>query len=89
MKRRRARKDKGENPESDHKGNDLALSPSFHHRLKRCQLSGPACWDLAAALIANKNLIRMDLSGNGLGLPGIRLLCEGLRHPRCRLQMIQ
>ncbi|XP_014688814.3 NACHT, LRR and PYD domains-containing protein 12 [Equus asinus] len=58
-------------------------------RLKRCRLSGPACWDLAAALIANKNLIRMDLSGNGLGLPGIRLLCEGLRHPRCRLQMIQ
>ncbi|XP_017652277.1 NACHT, LRR and PYD domains-containing protein 12 [Nannospalax galili] len=58
-------------------------------RLKRCQVSGSACKDLAEALIANRNLIRMDLSGNGIGLPGLELLCEGLRHPRCRLQMIQ
>ncbi|XP_004470284.2 NACHT, LRR and PYD domains-containing protein 12 [Dasypus novemcinctus] len=58
-------------------------------RLKRCQISSSACQDLAAALTANKNLIRMDLSSNSLGLPGVRLLCEGLRHPKCRLQMIQ
>ncbi|XP_058386150.1 NACHT, LRR and PYD domains-containing protein 12 [Diceros bicornis minor] len=58
-------------------------------RLKRCRVSSSACQDLRAALIANKNLIRMDLSGNGLGLPGVKLLCEGLRYPRCRLQMIQ
>lgn len=31
----------------------------------------------------------MDLSGNDLGLPGMKLLCEGLQHPKCRLQMIQ
>ena len=31
----------------------------------------------------------MDLSGNGLGLPGVKLLCEGLWHPKCRLQMVQ
>ncbi|XP_037675704.1 NACHT, LRR and PYD domains-containing protein 12 isoform X2 [Choloepus didactylus] len=58
-------------------------------RLKRCGVSSSACQDLAAALIANKNLIRMDLSSNNLGLPGMALLCEGLRHPKCRLQMIQ
>ncbi|XP_064236958.1 NACHT, LRR and PYD domains-containing protein 12 isoform X3 [Aotus nancymaae] len=58
-------------------------------RLKRCGVSGSACEDLSAALIANKNLTRLDLSGNGIGLPGMTLLCEGLRHPRCRLQMIQ
>uniref|UniRef100_A0A2K5DM15 NLR family pyrin domain containing 12 n=1 Tax=Aotus nancymaae TaxID=37293 RepID=A0A2K5DM15_AOTNA len=57
-------------------------------RLKRCGVSGSACEDLSAALIANKNLTRLDLSGNGIGLPGMTLLCEGLRHPRCRLQMI-
>uniref|UniRef100_A0A8C2M5F7 NACHT, LRR and PYD domains-containing protein 12 n=1 Tax=Cricetulus griseus TaxID=10029 RepID=A0A8C2M5F7_CRIGR len=58
-------------------------------RLKRCQVSGSACRDLAEALIANRNLIRLDLSGNSIGLLGLELLCEGLRHPRCRLQMIQ
>ncbi|XP_049985813.1 NACHT, LRR and PYD domains-containing protein 12 isoform X1 [Alexandromys fortis] len=58
-------------------------------RLKRCQVSGSACQDLAAALIANRNLIRLDLSGNSIGVPGLQLLCKGLRHPRCRLQMIQ
>ncbi|XP_011937085.1 PREDICTED: NACHT, LRR and PYD domains-containing protein 12 isoform X4 [Cercocebus atys] len=58
-------------------------------RLKRCRISSSACEDLSAALIANKNLTRMDLSGNGVGFPGVTLLCEGLRHPQCRLQMIQ
>uniref|UniRef100_A0A2K6RUD2 NACHT, LRR and PYD domains-containing protein 12 n=1 Tax=Rhinopithecus roxellana TaxID=61622 RepID=A0A2K6RUD2_RHIRO len=58
-------------------------------RLKRCRISSSACEDLSAALIANRNLTRMDLSGNGVGFPGMMLLCEGLRHPQCRLQMIQ
>ncbi|XP_016072710.1 PREDICTED: NACHT, LRR and PYD domains-containing protein 12 isoform X2 [Miniopterus natalensis] len=58
-------------------------------RLKRCRVASAACQDLAAALMANRNLARMDLSSNGLGLPGMKLLCEGLRHPKCRLQMIQ
>ncbi|KAK1329764.1 hypothetical protein QTO34_009947 [Cnephaeus nilssonii] len=58
-------------------------------RLKRCRVPGSACQDLAAALTANGNLMRMDLSSNALGLPGVRLLCEGLRHPKCRLQMLQ
>ncbi|XP_078216983.1 NACHT, LRR and PYD domains-containing protein 12 isoform X2 [Callithrix jacchus] len=58
-------------------------------RLKRCGISSSACEDLATALIANRNLTRLDLSSNGIGLPGMTLLCEGLRHPRCRLQMLQ
>ncbi|TEA33825.1 hypothetical protein DBR06_SOUSAS16710010, partial [Sousa chinensis] len=45
--------------------------------------------DLTAALISNKNLIRMDLRSNDLGLSGMELLCEGLQHPKCRMQMIQ
>lgn len=58
-------------------------------RLKRCLVSSSACHDLTAALMANKNLMRMDLSSNDLGLPGMQLLCEGLRHPKCGLQMVQ
>ncbi|KAM6224450.1 NACHT, LRR and PYD domains-containing protein 12 [Rhynchocyon petersi] len=58
-------------------------------RLKRCRVSGSACQDLAAALMAKETLIRMDLSGNRLGLSGMKVLCQGLRHPKCRLQVIQ
>ncbi|KAB1274575.1 NACHT protein; LRR and PYD domains-containing protein 12 [Camelus dromedarius] len=58
-------------------------------RLKRCRVSSSACQDLTAVLTANKHLVRMDLSGNDLGRPGMKLLCEGLRHPKCRLQMLQ
>uniref|UniRef100_A0A8C6E483 NACHT, LRR and PYD domains-containing protein 12 n=1 Tax=Moschus moschiferus TaxID=68415 RepID=A0A8C6E483_MOSMO len=58
-------------------------------RLKRCQVSSSVCHDLMTALIANKHLLRMDLSGNDLGLLGVQLLCQGLRHPKCRLQVVQ
>ncbi|XP_007957366.1 NACHT, LRR and PYD domains-containing protein 12-like, partial [Orycteropus afer afer] len=53
--------------------------------LKRCYVSGSACEDLAAALVANKSLVRMDLSGNRLGLRGLKLLCEGLQLKICQL----
>ncbi|XP_013365549.1 PREDICTED: NACHT, LRR and PYD domains-containing protein 12 [Chinchilla lanigera] len=58
-------------------------------RLKRCLVPSSACRDLAAALVANAHLLRLDLSGNGLGAAGAALLCAGLRHPRCRLQTLQ
>ena len=52
-------------------------------------MASSACQDLAAALMANRTLTRLDVSGNALGLPGVRLLCQGLRHPGCRLQVIR
>ncbi|XP_007492316.1 NACHT, LRR and PYD domains-containing protein 12 [Monodelphis domestica] len=58
-------------------------------RLKRCRISAAACQDIAAALVTNPNLIRLDLSRNVLGAAGVRLLAGGLLHPRCRLQMLQ
>ncbi|XP_004694131.1 PREDICTED: NACHT, LRR and PYD domains-containing protein 12 [Condylura cristata] len=58
-------------------------------RLKRCQVSGPACQDLAEALVASENLVKLDLSSNSLTLRDVQLLCEGLRRPQCRLQVIQ
>ncbi|XP_044526926.1 NACHT, LRR and PYD domains-containing protein 12-like [Gracilinanus agilis] len=58
-------------------------------RLKRCRISSAACQDISSALMTNQNLIRLDLSRNILGATGVRLLCEGLRHPKCRLQMLQ
>ncbi|KAM6154474.1 LOW QUALITY PROTEIN: NACHT, LRR and PYD domains-containing protein 12 [Erethizon dorsatum] len=58
-------------------------------RLKRCCVPSSACRDPAAALVANMNLLRLDLSGNSLGRAGAALLCAGLRHPRCGLQTLQ
>ncbi|XP_006897443.1 PREDICTED: NACHT, LRR and PYD domains-containing protein 12 [Elephantulus edwardii] len=65
------------------------FQPPLAQLLKRCRVSSSGCQDLAAALMVNRNLVRMDLSCNQLGLAGVKLLCEGLRHPTCRLQMIQ
>ena len=65
------------------------LFSSLRLRLKRCQVSSSVCQDLTTALIANKHLLRMDLSGNALGLLGVQLLCQGLQHPKCRLQVVQ
>ncbi|XP_074076160.1 NACHT, LRR and PYD domains-containing protein 12-like [Macrotis lagotis] len=58
-------------------------------RLKRCRFSSAACHDISSALMTNQNLTRLDLSRNMLGAPGVKLLCEGLQHPKCRLQMLQ
>ncbi|XP_074163323.1 NACHT, LRR and PYD domains-containing protein 12-like [Sminthopsis crassicaudata] len=58
-------------------------------RLKRCRLSSASCQDLSSALLSNQNLTRLDLSRNSLGAAGVKLLAEGLRHPKCRLQMLQ
>ncbi|XP_068953272.1 NACHT, LRR and PYD domains-containing protein 12-like isoform X2 [Petaurus breviceps papuanus] len=58
-------------------------------RLKRCRISSAACQDISLALMTNQNLTRLDLSRNTLGAAGVKLLCEGLQHPKCRLQMLQ
>ncbi|KAB0400570.1 hypothetical protein E2I00_002539 [Balaenoptera physalus] len=66
----------------------LSSNPNLIEQVLYCNALR-SCGDLTAALISNKNLIRMDLRSNDLGLPGMELLCEGLQHPKCILQMIQ
>ncbi|XP_077322437.1 NACHT, LRR and PYD domains-containing protein 3-like isoform X3 [Lithobates pipiens] len=56
--------------------------------ISSCSLTSRSCDYLRSVFLANQILTRLDLSTNFLGDCGIKLLCEGLRHPGCTLQML-
>ncbi|XP_058147471.1 NACHT, LRR and PYD domains-containing protein 12 isoform X2 [Dasypus novemcinctus] len=53
-----------------------------------CHLTGACCQDLCNALYTNEHLRDLDLSDNALGDKGMQVLCEGLKHPCCKLQTL-
>uniref|UniRef100_A0A2K6F7X9 NACHT domain-containing protein n=1 Tax=Propithecus coquereli TaxID=379532 RepID=A0A2K6F7X9_PROCO len=53
-----------------------------------CHLTGACCQDLCNALYTNEHLRVLDLSDNALGDEGMQVLCEGLKHPCCKLQTL-
>ncbi|XP_042547702.1 NACHT, LRR and PYD domains-containing protein 14 [Dipodomys spectabilis] len=56
--------------------------------LEQCGLTSVCCEDLSSSLLNNQRLIKMNLSQNNLGSKGIRILCEVLRSPECKLQVL-
>ncbi|XP_063101642.1 NACHT, LRR and PYD domains-containing protein 12 [Cavia porcellus] len=53
-----------------------------------CHLTGACCQDLCNALYTNEHLRDLDLSDNALGDEGVKMLCEGLKHPYCKLHTL-
>ncbi|XP_006871125.1 PREDICTED: V-set and immunoglobulin domain-containing protein 1 [Chrysochloris asiatica] len=53
-----------------------------------CHLTGACCQDLCSTLYTNEHLRDLDLSDNALGDEGMQVLCEGLKHPGCKLQTL-
>ncbi|KAM9149371.1 NACHT, LRR and PYD domains-containing protein 3-like [Pangshura tecta] len=71
----------------------LPSSPKTLHitqrRLNGCFLSITSCWHLAAVLKTNQSLTELDLGYNQyIGDSRVQLLCEGLKHPNCKLQRL-
>jgi hypothetical protein len=59
------------------------------HRLNECGVDTTACGFLAFMLMSNRRLTHLSLSRNPLEDNGIKLLCEAMRDPTCRLQDLE
>ncbi|NXA73535.1 NLRP3 protein, partial [Thryothorus ludovicianus] len=58
-------------------------------RLQWCRLSESCCAELAVLLAEHPGLACLELADSSLGDSAVRLLCEGLRTPGCRLRILR
>ncbi|XP_017400836.1 NACHT, LRR and PYD domains-containing protein 3 isoform X3 [Cebus imitator] len=71
---------------------EKAKNPQCHLQklgLVNSGLTSACCSALSSVLSTNGNLTHLYLRGNALGDKGIKLLCEGLLHPDCKLQVLE
>ncbi|XP_004683677.1 PREDICTED: NACHT, LRR and PYD domains-containing protein 14 [Condylura cristata] len=56
--------------------------------LEFCGLTSLCCQNLASTLSINQRLVKINLTKNALGCEGITKLCEVLKSPECKLQVL-
>ncbi|XP_073672275.1 NACHT, LRR and PYD domains-containing protein 3-like isoform X2 [Paramisgurnus dabryanus] len=58
--------------------------------LAGCDLTGQCCEIVALALQSSNSLLKeLDLSNNDLQDSGVKILCEGLKSPNCKLEILR
>ncbi|XP_021107779.1 NACHT, LRR and PYD domains-containing protein 3 isoform X2 [Heterocephalus glaber] len=79
-----------EEEEEDEEGEEGTGPPANGaHSLVNSGLTSSGCSALALVLRTTKSLTHLYLRGNALGDTGLKLLCVGLLHPGCVLQMLE
>lgn len=56
--------------------------------MANCYLTSSFCRRLFSVLSTNWKLTELNLSGNTVGDPGMKVLCETLRQPSCNIQRL-
>ncbi len=58
-------------------------------RLGRCGVTDKGCAALSSALRSNSSHLReLDLSYNNVGDAGLKMISDGLKDPRCKLEKL-
>ncbi|XP_057227458.1 ribonuclease inhibitor isoform X1 [Malurus melanocephalus] len=57
--------------------------------LQNCNLTSASCETLCSVLCAQPSLTELHVGDNRLGTTGVRVLCQGMMNPNCKLQKLQ
>uniref|UniRef100_A0A4X1TN42 Uncharacterized protein n=1 Tax=Sus scrofa TaxID=9823 RepID=A0A4X1TN42_PIG len=56
--------------------------------LSGCFFTSDVCQSIALVLTNNSNLRSLELGSNDIGDKGVEMLCDALKHPKCKLENI-